>query len=214
MQNRKSSIKDEDKQVVLLRYSSKELVVDVKKLPPHPLRDWVPVGNFSLIDRISTTKLKTGKSFNYVFAIVGEGNIKQLPKPNWKLGKEFETFDPEIIVTNKKQEELVNGQCSFNYFIIPQEPGNYNLGKYFNYIYFNTEKKKYDTLKSRLNVQILGESNHNMGVALNSGDSFYRLIESENNFFVSHNTKAVYELLVKVFIGLLILLLIVLIWRR
>jgi len=212
MLNKKSNTDDSKNN--LINYTSKQLTIDVKKLPFHPLRDLVAVGNFKLEEKISTMKFKTGRSFNYIFSIVGTGDINQLAKPNWLSSPNFEFFDPEIIKSNSQVDGELIGKCSFNSFVIPHEPGNFNLGKFFNYIYFNVEKQTYDTLKSQLQIQVLGESKHNFGVSLNSGDDFYDLIKSENNFFVNNSNKSVYILLAKIFIGILIFLLFVLIFRR
>lgn len=214
MMNKKNSGKDENDKSNLITYNSKPFTIEVKNLPPHPLKDIVPVGNYKLIEAISTTKFKTGKSFNYVFTITGEGNMNQISKPRWQSSPYFEIFEPEVIKTYKKENNKIIGSCSFNYYVIPHEPGNFGLKNYFNYIYFNTFKEKYDTLHTNLIIQVHGDSKRNMGVALNDGDQLYELMQNESNFFVNKSTKEVYLLLAKGFVLILIILLAVLIIRR
>ena len=211
--NKKPNNKEEDNKPSFITYSSKPLLIEVKNLPPHPWRDLVAVGNYNLIESISTQKLKTGKSFNYIFTISGEGNINQLAKPMWSTTFNFEIFEPEIDRVVQNKDDMMTGSCVFNYFIIPHEPGVFGMKDYFKYIYFNTEKKRYDTLSSKLVLQVYGDSKHNSGESLNTGDSFYDLIKTESNFFISKNTKEVYILLAKVFILVLVVLLVILIIR-
>lgn len=197
----------------LVIFTSKPFVVEVKSLPPHPLKDLVPVGAFSLNESISTTNFKTGKSFNYIFKIIGTKN-RQIPVPILKPTKHFEYYEPEVFKINETINNELIGTTSFNYFVIPNDPGIYDMKTYFNYVFFNTEKQKYDTLFSKIQIHVKGESKHNLGVSINIGDGFYDLINTENNFFINKSTKNVYILLAKVFIIILLLLLLVLFLRR
>jgi hypothetical protein len=212
--SKKAFGKEEEMKPSLVNFSSKQILIDIKPLPPHPLKDIVSVGNYQLKETISTIKLKTGKSFTYIFTLEGEGNINQISKPKWPNSPNFEMFDPEIKKTTFQEKDKLMGTCAFNYFIIPHEPGVFGMKHFFNYIYFNSDKQKYDTLSSSLMLHVYGESKHNLGVSLNSGDGFYDLIASENNFFINKNTKEVYILLAKVFILVLVAFLLLLMIRR
>jgi hypothetical protein len=212
--SKKAILKEEEIKSNLVTYTSKQILIDIKSLPPHPLKNMVSVGNYQLKESISTVKLKTGKSFTYTFTVEGEGNITQISKPNWPNSPNFEMFDPEIKRTSFQEKDKLMGTCAFNYFIIPHEPGVFSMNHFFNYIYFNIDKEKYDTLRSSLQLHVYGESKHNLGVSLNSGDGFYNLIANENNFFINKNTKEVYILLAKVFILVLVAFLLILLIRR
>jgi len=162
-------------------FYSKAKQVTVKELPPHPLRDVVAVGNYRLDERTASTDLKTGQSGAYEFNIVGEGNIAGIEKPNVNRDGNFEIYEPNVHQSINHDNNRVTGSKSFKYFIIPREPGQYKLGDYFQWIYFNPQLKKYDTLSSKLNVYVTGESKQNEAVLANDGGSFYDKIDNTDN---------------------------------
>jgi hypothetical protein len=162
-----------NRQEAFKTFHSKAKTVKVKELPPHPLKNSVAVGDFRLAEQIAKTEITTGESTSFEFNIYGEGNIASLPKPITKAGDVFEIYDPttrqEIATTGSK----ITGTKSFRYFIIPKEPGKYNLGEYFNWVYFSPTKKKYDTLSSNIVVNITGESKVNEAIESYDPGNFY-----------------------------------------
>ena len=65
--------------------------------------------------------------------------------------------------------------------MIPKEPGKYKMADYFQWVYFNPRTEKYDTLKSRLVVNVTGESKKNEAILSSDVGSFYDKIELANN---------------------------------
>lgn len=171
-QNRKEDFKT---------FYSQPKKVTVKELPPHPLRETVGVGNYQLYEHMPTTDIETGKSASYVFNIFGEGNISAIPKPVVTNDDKFEFYEPNVRQDINRENSRVTGTKSFNYFLIPKEPGQYNLGKYFQWIFFNTEKKRYDTLRSKLTVYVTGESKKNEAIQANDAGAFYDKLETADN---------------------------------
>ena len=76
---------------------------------------------------------------------------------------------------------MVAGTKSFSYYLIPQDPGNYKLSDYISLIYFNTSKKRYDTLRSALSFEVTGESKQNVVMSSNDATSFYDRIGQASN---------------------------------
>jgi hypothetical protein len=73
--------------------------------------------------------------------------------------------------------------------MIPKEPGNYDLGKYFQWVFFNPARKQYDTLRSRQVVRVTGESRRNHSIESTDLGSFYDHIGGVDNTIVStHQT--------------------------
>lgn len=130
--------------------------INVLDLPEHPLKDKVSAGNFSLVEQIETRKINTGKSFSYVFKIVGEGNFSTVNTTPPSNDSFFDFYPPEI------KENHPNGQPSreklFRYRILPKDSGQYQFDKYFFWVFFNTKKGQYDTLKSNLKIRVLGKT--------------------------------------------------------
>lgn len=171
-QNRKEDFKT---------FYSKPKRVRVKELPEHPMRDAVAVGNYKLSELMPSTDITTGKSVSYVFNIYGEGNISAIQKPAVSNDANFEFYEPNVRMDIKRDGARVTGTKSFNYFLIPKEPGRYDLGKYFKWVFFNPDEEKYDTLQSKLTVYVTGESTKNEAIQANDDGSFYDKIQTADN---------------------------------
>ncbi|HTG57359.1 MAG TPA: BatD family protein [Niabella sp.] len=171
-QNRKEDFKT---------FRSKPKRVSVKPLPPHPLKDVVAVGDYHLNERMRNVDIETGNSASYEFNIYGEGNISAVEKPIVKRDGNFEFYEPNVQQNINRQNNRVSGTKSFNYFMIPKEPGQYKLGDYFQWVFFNPAKSKYDTLKSKLTVYVTGESKKNEAIQSNDLGSFYDKLDSADN---------------------------------
>src|SRR6185437_6641100 len=90
--------------------------VHVKPLPPHPLRDKLPVGEYRLREKADHTNLKTGKSCRYEFTIFGEGNINTITSPATKENSNLELYTPEITQTVYRKKYPLSGTKDFEYY--------------------------------------------------------------------------------------------------
>ena len=177
--------------------------VTVRDLPPHPLKDRVAVGEYRLNEKISSLDLETGKSFDYFFEIKGQGNISALEKPTESTNSDFDFYPPNINQKIFRNSGRVTGSKSFLYYGIPNEPGSYNLGDYFDWIFFDPIEEKYDTLKSEILVKVIGESKRNESISSRDLGSFYELIDIEDNTLTATTDSGYFKL----FVNLLILIL-------
>lgn len=162
-------------------FYSQRKEIKVKQLPPHPLREKVAVGDYYLDERLRSTSLETGQSASYEFNIYGEGNISAVTNPEVSGDGNFEFYEPNVRQNINRQNTKVTGTKSFNYFMIPREPGEYALGKYFNWIFFNPKTHQYDTLMSKLTVTVQGESSKNETIQSTDHGTFYDRTESIDN---------------------------------
>lgn len=162
-------------------FYSKPKQVFVKKLPPHPLRESVAVGDYRLEEEIGTQEMTTGNSFNYVFKILGEGNISAIDKPIIKEDDNFDVYAPSVEQNISRRNNEVVGSKAFSYYAVPNEPGEYNLGEYFNWVFFNTSTKQYDTLSSELSIQVTGKSRKNDYISAQDVGNFYDKASSADN---------------------------------
>ena len=195
-------------------YYSKPKRILVKELPPFPLRESVPVGRYRLSDKISSKTLTTGQSFNYQFNVVGEGNISAIDKPNVKNSDNFEFYPPNIHQNINRSNNHVRGSKSFDYYAIPNEPGEYNIGDYIQLIYFDPAEARYDTLKSDITVKVVGESKKNVSISSNDLGTFYNLIDLESNKLVSLHHDDLIKLITNIFIFLMLGLTVYYIFKR
>lgn len=171
-------------------FTSKAKTVKVKELPPHPLRNQVAVGKYQLDERIRNTNLETGISTPYTFNVFGEGNISSINKPEVITDGSFEVYEPNIQQQVSRDRNRVTGTKSFNYYIIPKEPGEYKLGDLFQWIYFDPSTRKYDTLRSKLTVFVSGESKKNEAIQSSDLGDFYDKIDTtENTLYTIADTR-------------------------
>lgn len=162
-------------------FKSKTQKIKVKPLPEHPLKEVVSVGQFKMDEGINGRDLKTGNSFNYSFKILGEGNIagiQNLPAPQ---DENFDFYSPNIAQNIRRANNTVRGFKEFNFYAIPKEPGSYNLGDYFQWVFFDPQRRVYDTLRSDIVVEITGESQKNSYILSNDMGTFYDLMEFQDN---------------------------------
>ena len=186
------------------KFNSKPVEVKVIDLPDHPLKDEVVVGNFRLREKINKEKLKTGESFNYDFEIVGEGNISSIKEPEInKNSIDFYSPNSQQIINREKSK--VFGSKKFSYYAIPNEPGNYNLSDNIIWIYFNSNKKKYDTLKTNITLSVTGEIKDRINKNNSDLTSIISLIKSKPNNLKSNKK----QVDISIFLNIIILTLLV-----
>jgi len=162
-------------------FYSKPRTIRVKELPPHPLRNSVAVGDYKLAEQFSATKPMTGQSMGYEFKITGEGNISAIEKPDVKNDASFDFYEPNMKQNIRREGGRVAGNKTFNYFMIPKEPGEFKLGDYFQWVFFNPNTKKYDTLKSQYTLRVAGESQKNQFIESTDPGSFYNRMDATDN---------------------------------
>lgn len=170
-----------NRQEEVATFYSKPQRVRVKALPPHPLRETVPVGRYELREELPLSTAVTGQSLSYRFSIVGEGNLTAIDKPLVAATDILEFYPPNVYQNINRGNHRVTGSKSFNYFIIPKEPGQHRLGDFIRLVYFDPVRARYDTLQSNTVLQVTGESKKNASISSIDLGTFYDLIESENN---------------------------------
>jgi hypothetical protein len=194
-QNRKEDFK---------KFFSKAKSVKVKDLPPHPLKDVVAVGDYRMDERLNAVNLATGQSVSYDFNVYGEGNISSIEKPRVKGDDKFDFYEPNIRQNINREKGRVTGSKSFSYFMIPKEPGTYNMADYFQWVFFNPNKEQYDTLRSRQFVRVTGESRRNHSIESTDLGSFYDQIDSVDNTVLSATQTAWLKIVGNVLVALVL----------
>ena len=182
------------------KFNSNPVEVKVIDLPDHPLKDKVVVGNFKLREKINKQELKTGEGFNYDFEIVGEGNISSIKEPEInKNSIEFYSPNSQQIINREKSK--VFGSKKFSYYAIPNIPGDYNLSDNIYWIYFNSNKKNYDTLKTNMKLLVTGETKNGINKNNSEISSIIKLIKSKPNNLKSYKK----QVDISIFLNIIIL---------
>ncbi len=195
-------------------FYSKEKTVKVRELPAHPLRDVVAVGNYRLDENLSTKSLETGQSFNYDFNIIGEGNISSIEAPIPPEGDSFDFYAPNVKQNITRSNGRVRGTKAFNFYAIPNEPGEYSLSDYFSWVFFDPRSETYDTLKSELFLTVTGDSRKNLSIASNDLGDFYDRIDQVDNSLYSINGSSWFTIFVNILIVMILGFTAYLLFRR
>jgi hypothetical protein len=182
-------------------YFSKSLKIRVKPLPSHPLSGKVAVGQFKLEEKISQTTLQTGQSVNYDFQISGQGNFAFLREPDTRRTSALEIYPPNVQQQINRENSRVTGIKKFTYMIIPNEPGTYAMSDYFQWIFFNTEKQTYDTLKPQISIRVEGESKVDHAISDIGSKAYYDNIYKLDNRLKSLKSADIWKSVISFVLG-------------
>ncbi len=172
--------KEEGKKQSYVSFSTKPFVIKPKDLPPHPLKQQISVGVFTLKETVNTTNIATGKSIDYQIQISGDGNISEVKLPTVKNDSTFDFFQPDINSTISPQGNKIIGTKSFTFHIIPKQAGNFAMSKYFSWIYFNPQKGRYDTLRPKVEIHSSGKTINTVDTPTGESASIYDGLDQLN----------------------------------
>ncbi|MGL1887573.1 MAG: BatD family protein [Reichenbachiella sp.] len=203
-----------NKKEELVTFYTKAKTIRIKEMPDHPLKDLVAVGNYRLDEKISSKEMRTGESFSYNFNIVGEGNVSGINDVSFNGDKNFDLFAPNIRQDIRKSNGKIRGKKAFNIYGIPNEPGDFDMGEYFQWIYFNTNTESYDTLKSKIVMTVTGESKKNEHIMSNDMGSFYETMDLVSNDLFSLDGREKMRTILNIVIFAMIALTVVVMFKK
>jgi hypothetical protein len=190
---------------VLRSFKSKASIVRVKGLPPHPLIDQVAVGRYSLSERLSSPLVYPGESVRYEFKIQGIGNIAAIPSPVTEVNSALDFYPPERSQEIKRSYTQVSGQMTFDYFVVPRKDGVFPLSRYFQWIYFDPVRERYDTLQSVKKLQVKGEDYKLGNISLSGSAGLYDNLDGLDTTRESFNYKEFFKNLTNAIVVVLVL---------
>lgn len=130
-------------------FANPPVTINVKALPStgKPLDFSGIVGEFSLDAELDKAATETGDPVTLKVKISGTGNVNKIKEPRLEFPPDFDLYDPKISESSSKAGGVLSGRKSFDYLILPRNPGEYKLPN-VNFSYFDIKKKSYVTLKS------------------------------------------------------------------
>ncbi|MEP0713269.1 BatD family protein [Algoriphagus sp.] len=195
-------------------FYSNPKTIKVKPLPPHPLKNEVSVGQFQVRENITSIEVETGQGFDYNFGISGVGNINAISAPKRLPVANLNTYDPNVRQQINRGYGRVSGIKEFNYYITINEAGEVDLGKNFEWVYFDPERAVYDTLRPAAKITVVGESKVNQAISSQRLGGLYDRIPSEDNRFLNEKYKYYFTVAINVMLLLAVAMLAVLIIRK
>jgi hypothetical protein len=205
---------------------SNSLKINVKPLPgkDKPADFSGAVGLYNFKSEISKTEVTANEAITIKFSLSGKGNLELIDPPAINFPTDFEVYDPEIKNNIKVSQNGVSGSRTFEYLIIPRNPGDYSI-KPVEFSYFNVKTRKYVTITTpAFNIKVArGEGNTNSITYSGVGQEDiqyigkdirhiklppYKLRPIGKFFFKSINYFAI------ILIAVLIFILVLIIWRK
>ena len=160
------------------RFRTRPRVVSVKPLPDHPLRASVAVGQYRLEEQHPQTSLRTGEGFTYRYTIRGEGNIASLSPPRQQLPEALSFYPPQTKQQITRSYQRVRGEKHFSYYGTFLESGAYAMGDYMEWVYFDPQTERYDTLHATARFVVEGENVRDQQIAsAQTQQGFYALLD-------------------------------------
>jgi len=195
-------------------FTSTPVEIKLRDLPHHPLSGKVPVGNFQLKENISSSNSKTGQPLVYSTSLIGDGN-EALWNYKFPESDYFMNFKPiSVLTTVAPYQEKMFGNKTDKIQIIPKQPGKFALNHYFNWIYFNAKTEQFDTLISKIVIDVTGNSSDHVLNTDRIEDEVYRGIENKNTLEVSWARWVNWSQLVNLILIFLVIVIAFLVWKK
>ncbi len=131
-------------QAVQKELKTNSLSVNVKPLPPAPEGFGGGVGNFTVKAESDLTQVRANEAITYRVTVQGSGNLMLLETPQINFPPVFDVYEPRVIDNIKRGDDGISGSRTFEWVLIPQSKGNYEIPA-LEYIYFNPAQKQYVT---------------------------------------------------------------------
>ncbi len=128
---------------------SNKLTLNVKPLPPEGKSTNFNggVGLLNFRSDLSSTEFKTNEAITLKYTISGSGNLKLIDDLNVTFPPDFDVYDPKVNDQLTVSESGVSGKRTFEYVLIPRNPGDFTIEP-VTFSYFDIGKKKYVELQS------------------------------------------------------------------
>ncbi len=132
-----------------LNLTTKPITINVKPLPSQnmPADFNGAVGEFDFSSSIDKSECKANDAITLKFTVSGKGNVELVDKLEVSFPPDFEVYDPKISKKITTTQYSVSGRKTFEYLIIPRNPGSFNIPP-VKFSYYSLKKKKYITLQS------------------------------------------------------------------
>ena len=161
--------------------------VRVKPLPPHPLRDMVPVGQFRLTESLRPAQVHVNEPARFQVQLSGPGNLAavRLPDPLPAVPG-LNTYRPRVrtqAAWPPAGPGATGGTKTFSWDVLPEQAGSFRLDSLVMLVYFDPALGRYDTLRATERLRVTPQTRtmpSGSAAAPWAGDPFYDRIEQES----------------------------------
>lgn len=209
------------------KLQTKSITIEVLPLPTKgkPEDFSGAVGEFSISSNIDQLNIKTNEAITVKYTVSGDGNIDLIPDLVVHFPADFEVYDPKISTNIRKGNSGISGYKIFEYTLIPRSAGIYDIPS-ASFNFFNPKLKSYvhkttDAYKIQVEKGNLATSSNMTFAGDNKED--IRYIGKDIRYLISYPYKL--QLIgshffgstlfyIFLFLPFVLVLLIVIIWRK
>lgn len=156
-----------------IELQTNSLSLEVQALPSNaPSSFSGAVGDLSLSTTISSDSAAVDEPITLRMTLQGRTNFDLLGDPVLELPNSFEVYDPKISANTSKAGGVLSGSKTYEYLIIPRQPGTYKLDP-ISISYFDPNAESYNTLNTpEYTFTITGEGSQGGGnvIGINKED--------------------------------------------
>lgn len=141
--------------------------VEAEPLPEPPKRGLVHVGSLALEASLDPPAAKVGDAVTLRVVAKGRGNLKALKLTAPEI-EGMEVLAPEIADEVTTDLDVVGGERSFRWLLLPRQPGAFQLPAFAVQV-FDPESKTYQEVRSEpLSLKVSGKAEPNVNAAADS----------------------------------------------
>ena len=162
--------------------------IQVDPLPQRPATFSGGVGKFSISAQLDKTSVKANDPIRLRVIISGTGNLKLIKQPEVAFPKDFDKYDAKITDKTKLTSNGLEGSMIYDILAVPRHQGKYEIPP-VEFTYFNTETKKYETVKSEGFTLDVAKGSGNSSVSDFTGQEDLQLLNKDIRYIKTGDTR-------------------------
>ena len=171
-------------ETVARRVKSPAVDVNVKPFPENqPAGFTGAVGRFTVSAVIDKNEVKTNEAVTLKVVIKGNGNLKLIDLPGFRLPADLETYDPKVSDNIEAGQGGINGSKTFEYLMIPRHAGTFEIPAW-NFSWFDPSSGSFKTFTSdNMTIRVAkGDNDTETTVVSTPGKEDLRVIGQDIRF--------------------------------
>ena len=162
--------------------------IQVDPLPQRPATFSGGVGKFSISAQLDKTSVKANDPIRLRVIISGTGNLKLIKQPEVAFPKDFDKYDAKITDKTKLTSNGLEGSMIYDILAVPRHQGKYEIPP-VEFTYFNTETKKYETVKSEGFTLDVAKGSGNSSISDFTGQEDLQLLNKDIRYIKTGDTR-------------------------
>ena len=139
------------------------------------------VGNWNIKSKVSTNNIKQDEAFTFNILIKGTGNIQSIDLAEISFPNELEVFEPEVEKNENPLRDILGGEKSFKWVLIPRISGEIYLPK-IKFTYFNPKTREWVSKYSEKHKISVSPNAKNLGTTIGLSKEEVMLVSKDIRF--------------------------------